>query len=100
WRLRGIGRRREGEVCVTTGLEQQRQLAVDAAPPPVGARVREAPVAVNERVTKLAVRSARQVAVAVVEPQVVGDLGTQAFGRVVVVMEVQLDLAEAAPREV
>ena len=47
--LARVGRRREREVGVAAELVEQRQLVVDAAPPAVGAAVREAPVAVDER---------------------------------------------------
>src|SRR6185312_2601096 len=71
------------------------QLIVDAAPAAVGARVVQAPVAVDEAEAQLAgARIARQRPMALVQQLVEAvDGGVEVFGGVVVVMQVDLDLA-------
>src|SRR6185312_7429108 len=72
-----------------------RQFVVDAAPLAVGAAVREAPVAVDERPPE-AVALARQVAVLAERLEVLGDAWCERVGGIAVVMEVELDLTETS----
>ena len=97
--LRLVGRGREREVGVAAGVVQQRELLVDAALLAVAARVGEAPVAVDERVPETPVGIARQVAVAGEQLQVLAERFSQRLRGVAVVMQMELDLAQPAPRQ-
>src|ERR1041385_4306030 len=77
---------------------QHRQRVVDAAPFPVGPAVGQAPVSMDE-CPAVAAGIARQVTVAVKRAQVLGDPGCERVPRITVVMEMELDLAEAGAGE-
>ena len=91
-----VGRRREREVRVAAGLVEERELRVDAATLAVRAPVREAPVAVDEGVARAPRGVAGEVPVLREEVDVLTEVRAQPLRRVVVVVEVELDLAEAA----
>ena len=96
-RLRIARCRRQGEIGIAAQVTQQGQLVVDAAPATVGARVVQAPVAVDEAKAQLAgARIARQRAMALVQQLVEAvDGRVEVFGGIVVVMQVDFDLAKA-----
>src|SRR5262249_54527384 len=90
--------RRKREVDVAAELVQQDELVVDAAPPPVGPAVGQAPVAVDECPAEAA-GVARQVTVLRERAQVLGDARREGVTGVAVVVEMELDLAEAGADE-
>src|SRR5580704_2042506 len=92
--LTRIGSRWKREIGVTAELVQHEQLVVHSAPAAVGPAVREAPVAVDERPAIAGLAAARQMAVLCEGVQRLGELGRERRGRVAVVMEMHLDLAE------
>ena len=89
----------EGEVGVAAGVEEEGDLLVDAAAPAVGAGVGEAPVAVDEGVALAPVRIAGEVPVRSEVVQGLEEVAAQGGGGVAVVVEVDLDLADALPGE-
>ncbi len=96
--LTRIRSRGERQVRVAAERVQQRELVVDAAPAPIGPAVRERPVAVDER-PLIAAPVAREVAVLREQRQGALELRRERRGGVVVVVEVDLDLAEPRARE-
>ena len=87
-------------VVSTASLEQHLELAVHTTVAAIPSRVREAPIAVDEGVTRPVLGVARKVAMALVLREVLDDVAAEAFRGVGIVMEVQLDLSQARSREI
>ena len=101
-RLRRAGGGRQREVGVAAGLAQDVQLVVHAAPAAVGPGVVQRPVAVDEAVRQARRCAGRARAGRAGRPAVawnVSELSRRSLGGVVVVVEVDLDLAEAVAAE-
>ena len=96
-RLRIAWCRRRCEVRVTTGLSEHRQFLIDSAPATVGTAVAQRPITVNETVSDLAAdRIAPQQTVPVKERVAkLCEFVSQAVGRVVVVMQMNVDITPA-----
>ena len=97
--LRLVGCRGKGEVGVAARLEEQRNLVVDAARAAVVSPIGQGPVTVDEGVAKTAVRIPGQMPVLGEQAQRLFELGSQAFPRVPLVVQVQLDLAQSRARQ-
>ncbi|REJ71234.1 MAG: hypothetical protein DWQ45_05240 [Planctomycetota bacterium] len=100
-RLSGTGRGRQREIGVTAGFEQHRQLLVNAAQAAVRTGIAQRPVAVNESIDDLSRhRVGAQQSVPIVEGVAKAvQLFGECFGRVVVVMQVHVDISETLRAE-
>ena len=96
-RLRDVGRARHREVGVAASLAQNGELVIDATISAVGPGVVERPVAVNEGVGDAAVAAACEEPVPRIQQFLErGERAAEVLARVVVVMEMDFDLAEAS----
>ena len=92
--MRGIGSRRHRQIGVATGFEEDSEFLIDSAPTPIGSRVAQRPIAVNEPPHNLPIGVFSQQAVLVEERVAkLREFVVQGGRAVVVVMQMHIDIA-------